>query len=215
MSTLTVIRHAQARPFEKESDRLSETGELQACALSRYWDEHAVEFDEVWSGSLQRQRRTAELAAHGTVQISPDWNEYDAGGALRHFAPGFEHAPDGPERNRRFQKVLEAAMLAWLESPEPVDGVESWPAFRDRIRRGLRRIQDGPSNRRVAVFTSGGPIGVLVQTALDAPHRSFLEINWRVRNCSLTEFVFSAGRLSLDSFNAIPHLPDATLRTFR
>jgi hypothetical protein len=31
----------------------------------------------------------------------------------------------------------------------------------------------------------------------------------------MTEFRFSAGRLSLDSFNAMPHLPDRTMRSFR
>ena len=45
--------------------------------------------------------------------------------------------------------------------------------FRDRVLRGLRAIQEGPSNRRVVLFTSGGPIGVLVQTALTRPERSF------------------------------------------
>ena len=87
--------------------------------------------------------------------------------------------------------------------------------FRERVLRGLRAIQQGPSEPEVVLFTSGGPIGVLVQTALDAPEREFLEVNWRVRNCSISEFVFSAERLSLDSFNAIPHLSDAKLRTFR
>ena len=64
------------------------------------------------------------------------------------------------------------------------NGTEPWTTFRDRVLNGLRRIQEGPSNRRVVLFTSGGPIGVLVQTALGAPDRSFLEVNWRVRNCS-------------------------------
>jgi hypothetical protein len=36
-----------------------------------------------------------------------------------------------------------------------------------------------------------------------------------VRNCSLTEFMFSHDRMSLDSFNAIPHLEDPALRTYR
>jgi len=80
--------------------------------------------------------------------------------------------------------------------------------------RGLRSIQEGPSNRNVVLFTSGGPIGVLVQTALGAPERSFADVNWRVRNCSISEFVFSRERLSLDSFNGVGHL-EASLRTFR
>ena len=67
----------------------------------------------------------------------------------------------------------------------------------------------------MAVFTSGGVIGLAVQNVLNAPERSALEINWRVRNCSLTEFTFSRDRISLDSFNAIPHLDDPALQTYR
>jgi broad specificity phosphatase PhoE len=210
MSTLTVVRHGQARPFEKDSDRLSETGELQARALAEYWSRNGITFDEVWSGSLQRHRQTAALALAKAPTISADWNEYDAEGILRDRPPAHTF-PD----NRSFQKAFETAMLNWVEAVALKDGVEPWSVFRDRVRRGLRSIQDGPPNRRVVLFTSGGPIGVLIQTALGAPDRSFLDVNWRVRNCSITEFVFSAGRLSLDSFNAIPHLSSEELRTFR
>jgi len=122
----------------------------------------------------------------------------------------------GPDRNRRFQKMFEALMNRWITGELGSNEVESWHTFRDRVQRGLRRIaQSGVSGRRVVAFTSGGPIGVAVQIALNAPDRTGLEVNWRVRNCSLTEFVFSGERLSLDSFNAIPHLEDPALRTFR
>jgi len=208
MSTLTVVRHAQGCTFQDEPDRLSDTGEMQARALGDYWEKRGIKFDEAWSGSLQRHRQTAGLALHQPFEISEDWNEYDAVGILRHGPPASSF-PD----NRAFQKMFEPAMLNWLEGS--VDGAEPWPVFRDRVLRGLRRIQDGPPRRRVVVFTSGGPIGVLVQTALKAPDQSFLEVNWRVRNCSLTEFVFSKGRLSLDSFNALPHLSSPSLQTFR
>jgi len=114
--------------------------------------------------------------------------------------------------NRAFQRVLEGVMLEWLSGS--ANGAESWTEFRDRVLRGLREVLKGGSSRRVVLFTSGGPIGVLVQTALTAPERSFLEVNWRVRNCSITEFVFSGERLTLDSFNGVPHLSES-LRTFR
>jgi len=39
------------------------------------------------------------------------------------------------------------------------------------------------------------------------------DVNWRVRNCSITEFVLSPVRLSRDSFNSVSHF-DAALRTF-
>jgi len=66
------------------------------------------------------------------------------------------------------------------------------------------------------VFTSGGPIGVCVQLALQAPKETAMRLNWRVKNGSLTEFAFSgAHRLSLDSFNETPHLDAAALQSFR
>lgn len=212
MSTLTVVRHGQARPFDSNPDQLSMLGEEQARALAEYWKRIGVTFDEVWSGSLNRQKQTAELAAGHFPEISDDWNEYDANGILHHFAPPYE-LDDGADRNRKFQKVFEPAMLAWLAGEH--DSVETWGVFRERVLRGLRRLQDGPSNRNIALFTSGGPVSLLVQTAIGAPERSFLEVNWRVKNCSITEFTFSKDRLSLDSFNALPHLERAELRTFR
>src|SRR5438552_3423671 len=94
-------------------------------------------------------------------------------------------------------------------------GVEAFAAFRERVGRGLRRVMDVQgSGRRVAVFTSGGVIGTAARLALDAPDRMALEVNWRVRNCSLTEFVFTKGRFTLDSFNALPHLEDPAHWTY-
>jgi broad specificity phosphatase PhoE len=207
MSTLTVVRHAQARPFQKDSDRLSELGEAQARTLGEYWRHNGIAFDEVWSGSLKRHRQTAALALDQPPQISPGWNEYDVDGVMRDYP-----RPSSFPNNREFQKVFETAMLKWVDGA--IGEAEPWDLFQARVRAALRTIQEGPSNRRVVLFTSGGPIGVLVQTVLRAPGASFLDVNWRVRNCSVSEFVFSADRFSLDSFNSVAHLPEQ-MRTFR
>jgi broad specificity phosphatase PhoE len=206
MSTLTVVRHGQARPFEKVSDCLSETGEKQARALGEFWKRNGVEFDEVWSGSLTRHRETAALAIDREPRIAPEFNEYDAEEILRGYPP-----PSSFSDNRAFQKAFEMAMAKWIAG---AGHGESFAEFHGRVLRGLRAIQDGPSNRNVVLFTSGGPVGVMVQTALGAPPESFADVNWRVRNCSVSEFVFSRERLSLDSFNSVAHLEPA-LRTFR
>jgi broad specificity phosphatase PhoE len=206
MSTLTVVRHGQARPFQANSDCLSEVGEQQARALREYWARNAIAFDQVLCGSLTRHCQTAALATDQPPQISADWNEYDAEGILHGYPP-----PSSFPDNRAFQKVFEVAMGRWLEGSSDA---EPFTEFRARVQRALRLLQDGPSNRRVVLFSSGGPIGVLVQTALNAPDRSFLAVNWRVRNCSITEFVFSKDRFALDSFNATPHL-EPRLQTFR
>lgn len=208
MSTLTVVRHAQARPFQANADSLSDLGERQARALGEYWTRNGIRFDEVVCGSLTRHCQTAAFALKQPARVAPEWNEYDVEGMLRDYPP-----PSSFPDNRAFQKVFEVAMAKWIGAEMP-NGCEAFSKFRERVLRGLRSIQEGPSNRSVVLFTSGGPIGVLVQTALNAPDRSFAEVNWRVRNCSLSEFVFSRDRISLDSFNAVPHLEPA-LQTFR
>ena len=211
MSSLTVVRHAQARPFEKNSDCLSDLGEKQSRLLGDFWKSIGAEFDEVWCGSLNRHCQTAEIAMKalgwwGTPHMAGEFNEYDAEGMLRGYPP-----PSSFPDNRAFQKTFEVAMSKWIAGE---GSGEPFAAFHARVLRGLRMIQEAGSNRRVLLFTSGGPIGVLVQTALGAPDRSFADVNWRVRNCSITEFVFSPDRLSLDSFNNVGHFEPA-FRTFR
>ena len=210
MSTLTLIRHGQVANFESDGDRLSPKGEQQARALGEWWRRNSVNFDEIYSGTLNRHIETARAIFETIPEARPGWNEYDAHGVLQ--AAHREAAPPGDAR--AFQRMFEASMLKWLEG-QTAEGVEPWPAFRDRVLKELARIVGaGGSGRRVAVFTSGGPIGVAVQTAMAAPDRSFLEVNWRVRNCSVTEFVFGGGRITLDAFNSLAHL-DSALHTWR
>lgn len=239
MGFLVLVRHGQARTFEKESDQLTPLGEEQAETLGRFWLRQGAAFDEVYSGTLVRQRRTAELAgdcytaagaAWPELRMTPALNEYDSDGILNRLLPAlaerdasfrelvaaFEKNRAAPDRNRHFQKMFEAVTSVWLRGELQVDGVEPWTAFRDRVRGFLQEIfRAEGGGRRIAVFTSGGVIGLAVQTVLGAPERQALEINWRVRNGSLTEFVFGRGRVSFDAFNAIPHLDEERLRTFR
>ena len=119
-------------------------------------------------------------------------------------------------RLSEFQRVFEPAMHAWLQTPPPSSpDYEPWPAFRDRVCAALQRILAGPPGRRVAVFTSGGAIGFAVHFAMKSPAKTFLDVNWRIRNCSLTEFLFDQDRLTLDSFNGIPHLDEPAMQSYR
>jgi broad specificity phosphatase PhoE len=240
LAHLTLVRHGQATAFEKITDRLSPLGETQSAKLAQYWIRNQVSFDEVYTGSLLRQKRTEELVAaeyHAAgarwplAQALTELNEYEADRVVRYLAPELATRDeefrklleasrgDGPDRNRRFQRMFEALMSRWvagtLAAPDVGPGVEPWTAFHERVGNGLRRMMGAGRGRRVVAFTSGGVIGVAVQIALGAPDPSGLEVNWRVRNSSLTEFLFSGERLSLDSFNAIPHLDHPALRSFR
>jgi broad specificity phosphatase PhoE len=234
VSTLTLVRHGQAHPFQREAAALTSLGELQAAKLAQFWLRQGVGFDEVSSGTLPRQVRTEEVVGQcfrdagrpwPAAARDAAWNEYDAGGVLEHFVPAdthlselaaeFEKARGSADETRRFQRMFAAAMARWLEDPGEAAGVESWPAFRSRVSGALERAMAGASGRRVAIFTSGGPVGFAVHRSLQAPARSFLDVNWRVRNTSITEFVFDRGRFTLDCFNAFPHLDDAAMWTHR
>jgi broad specificity phosphatase PhoE len=229
MSILTLVRHGQAAAFTAHSDRLTGLGRLQVTHLADYWRGRNVIFDEVICGSLRRQVETAEILTNRSIRQAEQFNEYNAGAILKFMAPllmkhdeqfarlwrQWEQASGSPDQNRHFQRMFEVLLRHWaLESITHAE-VESWRSFHERVTRGLRGIlDDGRSNRRVLVCTSGGPIGVAVQTALEAPPAAALEVNWRVRNASITEFLFSRDRLSLDLFNATPHL-EPPLITFR
>lgn len=229
MSEMILVRHGQAAAFTADSDRLTELGHRQARILGEYWVGRGEAFDQVLCGSLRRHRETyaavraAYLAAardFPEAEEDAGWDEYDAGAilgllgsALRERDAGFaklsddaaEHA-SGPERNRYFQRAFEVLMDTWVGGQLTVDGVEPFAAFHARVMDARARVLSQAGSRRVLVFTSGGPIGVNVQATLEAPVAHAMRVNWRVRNASLTEFLFSRQRISFDSFNRVPHL---------
>src|SRR5262249_5947562 len=195
MSVLTLVRHAQASLFADNYDELSPLGRKQARLLGEFWARRQIDFDEVYCGPRARQRQTAEIAGAACTQAGRTWpepvvlaefDEYDLGALFHTLAPdlarrdpafaellaSYRGDEAGPDRRRSFGKVFEALTLHWATAPCSVDGVEGFPAFRDRVERGLRRVMGKPgSGRRVAVFTSGGVIGTSVRLALGAPDR--------------------------------------------
>jgi broad specificity phosphatase PhoE len=236
---LTIVRHGQASFFDDDYDRLSPVGEEQGRCLGRYWASRRLPIDAVYTGPRLRQRQTAEFAGAAYRQAGFDWpdpivlddlDEYDLDGLVNRFAARLAarhsefhqlmetHRRDRGERERlrSFQRMFEVLLSHWQAAETPDDDLESWPAFRQRVRRVIQFIRQRPGRgRRVAAFTSGGFIGCAVQHALGVSDPMALELNWRIRNGSLTEFLFTPERLTLDSFNAVPHLDDPTLWTYR
>ena len=240
MRALVLVRHGQAQAVQAQPDRLSETGRLQARALGRYWARRGVRFDAVFHGSLRRQRESCRTAAEvcraagvdfPAPEQLPGLDEYRVQDMLTVLAPRLAEtdetfAPlwrtwlkgrETPQRNKYFQRMFEVVMRRWVEGTLGVEGIEPWSAFRGRVLEALEAIFSSQGGgRRVAAFSSGGPIGIAVQTALRAPEAAALELNWRIRNASLTTLLFSGPRLSLDGFNALPHLAERPdLVTFR
>lgn len=239
MSELFLVRHGQARLFTEDYDRLSDLGIGQAEALGHAWLEQGIRPDHVWTGTLKRQIGTAQTVGAIFSSKGEDWpesqvseqlNEYPAEAILgslgRHLretdtriaalADAFENAGDHPDRYRYFHRLLEAVTAHWVAGDYDCDGVPlSWAQWSGSVRDALRRIMKATgSGQSVAVFTSGGPIGVSTQTVLDAPDIKAAELNWRIHNGSVTRFTFSGERISLDRFNDVAHLSAAEL-TYR
>ena len=227
MSTLILIRHGQATPFEADTDRLSPLGEAQARAVGQYLAEAGLEPTDLLCGPLVRQRESARLATEAAgggwpePRIDPRLAEYDGDGLTRVLAPllaardpefdgllrAYERERQGPERNRHLQRMLEPLTAAYLRGELAHAEVEPWADFRARVHAFLHELLGGPSGRTVLAFTSGGVIGVTVAAVLRAPDPSALTLNWRVKNGSLTRLTYGGGRVSLDSFNETAHLP--------
>lgn len=241
MSLMTVVRHGQASFFADHYDQLSELGERQAHLLGSHWAKQRFVVDEVYAGPRARQQKTAELAglayrpsglAWPETIVLNDLDEYDLDGLQKRLSPLLaQRNPDffqmvekyrlsegQPEKDRLryFQRMFESLLHHWQTTDVEHDDIESWSDFRRRVSRVIRQIQEQPGrSRRVALFTSGGFIGAAVQLALGTNDKTALELNWRIRNSSVTEFVFTNDRLNLDSFNVIPHLDDSAMWTYR
>ena len=104
----------------------------------------------------------------------------------------------------------------WVEGDyECAEVPVSWADWSGGVRNALQQIMAAAgSGESVAVFTSGGPIGVCVQTILGAPDIKAAELNWRIHNGSVTRFTFSGDRVSLDRFNDVAHL-NSEILTYR
>ena len=56
------------------------------------------------------------------------------------------------------------------------------------------------------LVSSGGPISTAVGHILGSPAEVTIDLNMRMRNTALTEFVFTPKRHMLVTFNTLPHL---------
>jgi broad specificity phosphatase PhoE len=239
MGRLVLVRHAQASFLAADYDRLSPLGEEQARLLGEYWADRGVEFDRIFSGPRVRQKDTAKIAraAYGRTDVEfpeptvmDEFDEYEGERVLRASLPqlaesdsfvrelhdAFLASPNPGEQRRNFQKLFEAVIGKWVDGEIVVQGVESWPEFSARVHRGLSKVVSGAgSNEQVAIFSSGGPIAVAMQRALNLSPRDTLRTSWMSRNCSYSEFLFSADRFTLSTFNAFPYLREKELWTYR
>ncbi len=149
MSTLLLVRHGQASFFTDDYDRLSELGLRQSRALAEYWLSRGEAFDEVYVGTLNRQRETAEAAgevlhaagrAWPAHEVLPGLDEYPGDAIQDALLPllcdrderfvemkaAYDDAAEGPERYRTFHRLLAGVIQEWIRGDYEANGMMPW-----------------------------------------------------------------------------------------
>jgi broad specificity phosphatase PhoE len=239
MGILFLVRHAQASFLEQNYDKLSKLGEEQARLLGEYWARRNIVFDRVCVGPCVRQKDTLKLVSNAYDSdglrfpeplVLPDFDEYQGEAVLERSLPGllendrsirdlhaaFQSSSGSTGHRATFQKLFEAVIGRWVSGAICPPGVETWLEFSLRVTSGLVKfLSAGSRGEQVAIFTSGGPIAVTMQRALNLSPQHTLQVSWMSRNSSWSEFLYAGDRFTLSAFNTHPHLNDAAMLTYR
>lgn len=238
MSYIYLIRHAQAGTRDNY-DVLSDLGQQQARLLGEHLATQGIELDAIYSGGMQRQRLTAELACEAMTRAGlkvPDaivderWNEFSLISVYRSIARRLmeddsQFALDVKQMQEAIRRDphttggatgrCDAAVIrAWIDNRYPEYEGESWASFSSRIHSCADCFTKHEPEKSIAVFTSATPIAIHTGAALDLTEEKMLSILGVIYNTSVTMLRAREGDLRLFSFNATPHLT-SSIRTFR
>ena len=236
MSEIYFIRHGQASFGSDDYDRLSDIGVRQAKILARHLAQTGKLFDAVYCGKMERQQKTAEeflnhYSDNGLVvprpQIDENFNEYDSQSVWEALLPEMtteqpalaEELEKLPGDQKAFQRIFSRVMNRWTKGDYKASTIPRWDDFTRRVVRGIEKVTTRHgAKKRLAVFTSGGPISVAVRSALGLSDRMTFEISWQLMNASITRIKYSSRGIMLAGFNGVSHLElegDAKLLTYR
>jgi broad specificity phosphatase PhoE len=213
MGTLYLVRHGQASFGAADYDQLSDLGQRQCLRLGEYFRARGRRFDAVLTGTLKRQQQSYAAIAEGLQGHAPEalrWpglNEYDSHAIIAAIHPGELARPDTPEAYRHHFRLLRDGLKKWMAGEIAPLGMPSYAEFVSGVTGALdhvRREHEGD----VLIVSSGGPISTAVGQVLGTSPQTTIELNYRIRNSSVTEFAFTPARHMLVTYNTLPHLDD-------
>ncbi len=219
MGNLYLVRHGQASLDADNYDQLSALGYLQSVRLGEHWRAQGLMFDAVLTGTLQRQQQTWAGIAQGmniddsTSTLWPSLNEYDSEAVIKSIHPQPLAKPNTPELYRHHFRLLREGLLAWMKGHTQPQGMPPYPEFLAGVTSALDRVRANQTGA-VLLVSSGGPISMAVGHVLGLSPEATIELNLRIRNSAVTEFIFNPKRHTLLSFNTLPHLGQAEHATW-
>jgi broad specificity phosphatase PhoE len=213
MSRLYLVRHGQAAFGTADYDRLTETGVAQCRQLARHWRAIGRHVDAVYSGTLTRQRQSAEAfvsaAAEAAgrplqVQVLPGLEEYDHQALLAASRDSSSVATEAEDR-RAFHGRLSNALAAWAQGE--LRGVVPYAEFRDRCRAALAALMVNEGRgRNAVVFGSAGSLAAAMQPALGLSDSDLLRAKLAFFNTGVSSLLFDGDRVTIESLNSVSHL---------
>lgn len=230
MTTIYLIRHAQASFGQANYDQLSTTGQLQAKVLGQYLAHIFKQQPIVLTGSMHRHRETAQLAlsqcfAESRVQQHAGWNEFDHTEILTRYTAAFglteqlkQTVAQADASKQQLMQLFKTAVQHWMSGAEGVNYSEPWTAFKQRVDSAMHdvllRIQQQPADD-VVVFSSGGVIATLVGQLLQLSPEKVFQLNTSLANVSITSLHLPSSasvwtEASLLSFNEHHYLKAAS-----
>lgn len=236
MPTLYLIRHGKASPGTDDYDQLHALGARQAELLGQHLARDAVRFDAVYVGPLKRQQDTWLHLQRGAGELAQAWpaaqeleglTEAPYEELARHMI--MTRVGQDVELTRILEamreagtdKVLLAPLLfqvldhmngLWHRGELAVDGVETAQVFRARLEATLQRVlSEQPGERRVALITSNGVIGGILE--LVEPSGSAVPPLPTLRNASVSVIEADAAGVRIVARDLTTHLPEPELLT--
>ena len=221
MGTLYLVRHGQASFGAEDYDQLSPLGQRQSVRLGEYLAGKGLQFDAVLTGTLRRHAQTWEGFAQGAgldlqPVLWPGLNEYDSEAVIRAVLPCRRDAslgdPHTPEGYRAHFRLLRDGLAQWMAGTVSPEGMPDYTTFVHGVSSALDHVRAHHAGQKVLMVTSGGPISTAVGHVLGLSPDATIELNMRIRNSAVTEFVFSPKRHTLLTYNTLPHLDGAEFK---
>jgi broad specificity phosphatase PhoE len=211
MGTLYLVRHGQASFGADDYDQLSDLGHKQSVRLGEYFAHKGIRFDGLIAGTLRRHKQTLDGILQGMKHEGEHlaWdglNEYDADAVIATVHPHKLEKPTSPEMYRHHFRLLRDGLAQWMAGVVSPKGMPTYDQFVAGVSGALDHVRANHYGRQVLIVTSGGPIATAVGHVLGTSPETTIDLNMRIRNTSITEFVFTPKRHNLVCFNALPHL---------
>ncbi len=169
----------------------------------------------------------AEMDAAPEVVVDERWSEFDLDQVYAGIGPLLaredeqfrvdyeqlqrEVVDPGSSAHRNWRRCDVMVVRAWIEARFEFSG-ESFADFGARVSEALLAL---PSDGNVAVVTSATPIAVSAGVALDLAPQRVMQLAGALRNTAFSEVDLRTGEARLVSFNNVPHLTEARVRTLR